>query len=275
MSAIIISSDSSEIERKVAELISESLGYGIINRRNVLPAVAEKYNVPEDDLLKVLEKRPSLFKSSSRKWRLLLSYIQETVLDELLKDNRICYGLAAHLYVLGVSHVLRVRVLSNNDEKVRQIMAHSGADRKVAIKLLDKEKKHRSQWSKELYDMDETDSSRYDLSINLNNIDLNDAINLIEETISYRRFKTMTYSKRCMEDLALTARARAILIERFPDIRVRATNGKLIVTLLSLRREKKKKTKIVKDMVDGLNGVDYVEVHVFNDFFGQAAESFR
>lgn len=275
MSAIIISSDSQEIEQKIAELISESLGYGTINRESILPIVAEKHKISEDDLLKILEKRPSVFKSSIRNWRLLLSYIQETVLDELLKDNQICYGLAAHLYVLGVSHVLRVRILSNNDEKIRQIMAHSSATRKVAIKILEKEKKHRSQWSKDLYDMDETDSSRYDLSINLNNIDLNTAIRLIEETISYRRFKTMSYSLRCIEDLALAARARAILIKRFPDIRVRANNGKLIITLLTLRREKKKKTKIIKKMIGDIQGIDYVEVHVYNDFFGQAAESFR
>lgn len=275
MSAIIISSDSQEIEQKIAELISESLGYGTINRESILPIVAEKHKISEDDLLKILEKRPSVFKSSIRNWRLLLSYIQETVLDELLKDNQICYGLAAHLYVLGVSHVLRVRILSNNDEKIRQIMAHSSATRKVAIKILEKEKKHRSQWSKDLYDMDETDSSRYDLSINLNNIDLNTAIRLIEGTISYRRFKTMSYSLRCIEDLALAARARAILIKRFPDIRVRANNGKLIITLLTLRREKKKKTKIIKKMIGDIQGIDYVEVHVYNDFFGQAAESFR
>lgn len=275
MSAIIISSDSQEIEQKIAELISESLGYGTINRESILPIVAEKHKISEDDLLKILEKRPSVFKSSIRNWRLLLSYIQETVLDELLKDNQICYGLAAHLYVLGVSHVLRVRILSNNDEKIRQIMAHSSATRKVAIKILEKEKKHRSQWSRDLYDMDETDSSRYDLSINLNNIDLNTAIRLIEETISYRRFKTMSYSLRCIEDLALAARARAILIKRFPDIRVRANNGKLIITLLTLRREKKKKTKIIKKMIGDIQGIDYVEVHVYNDFFGQAAESFR
>jgi hypothetical protein len=80
---------------------------------------------------------------------------------------------------------------------------------------------------------------------------------------------------KCIDDLALAVRARSVLIKRFPDIRVGANNGKLIITLLSLRREKKKKTKIIKEMIDDIPGVDYVEVHVINDFFGQAAESFR
>lgn len=275
MSVIIISSDSYEIEQKTAELIAESTGYGSMGREDILPKVAEKYNVSEEELIKVLEKRPSVFKSSHRHWRRLLLYIQEAALSEIIKDNLICHGLAAHLYVMGVSHVLKVRVLSNEADRILQIKAQSGVNREVAIKILEKEKKNRSQWSTELYDMDETDSSKYDLSINLNNIEIGDAIKIIDETISYRRFKTMTYSMRCIEDLALATRVRTVLIERFPDIRVSVHNGKLVVSLLSLRREKKKKTKIIREMIDGIDGIEHVEVHVFKDFFGEAADSFR
>jgi cytidylate kinase len=275
MSIIIISSDSQEIEQKTAGLISESLGYGTINRENVLPKVAEKYDIPVDELTKILEKRPSVFRSSIRHWNLLLSYTQEMTVEELSNDDMVCYGLAAHLYVLGVSHVLRVRILSKEDEKLRELMSHTGITRQAAQKLLDKEKKYRARWSSDLFEMDETDSSRYDLSINLNNIDLEEAIRLIGETISYRRFKAMTYSIRCMEDLAIVSRARAILIKRFPDIRIQASGGRLIVSLLSLKREKMKKTKIIKEMTSDIKGVDYVEVHVFNDYFGHAAQSFR
>ncbi len=275
MSIIIISSDSPEIEKKTAGLIAESLGYEVLDRESILPKIAEKHGTSADDLIKVLEKRPSVFRSSVRQWNLLLSYIQEATVEELRRDNLVCHGLAAHLYVLGVSHVLRVRILSKEDEKLREVMAHTGITRQAARKLLDKEKKYRSRWSSDLYDLDETDSSRYDFSISLDNIDLEDAIKMIEETISYRRFRAMTYSIRCMEDLAIVSRARAILIKRFPDVRIQASGGRLIISLLSLKREKVKKTKIIKEMTNDIEGVDYVEVHVFNDYFGQAAESFR
>ena len=185
MSIIIISSDSKGIEQKTAGLISDALGYRTLNREGVLPMVAEKYNVSVDDLVRVLEKRPSVFRSSIRQWNLLLSYIQEWVAEELLQDNLVCHGLAAHLYVLGVSHVLRVRILSKEDEKIRELMDHTGITRQAATKLIDKEKKYRARWSSDLYDLDETDSSRYDLSINLNNIDQEDAIKLIEESEKY------------------------------------------------------------------------------------------
>jgi cytidylate kinase len=275
MSIIIISSDSREIEQKTAELISESLGYGKISREEIFPKVAEKYEVSTDDLVKVLEKRPSVFRSSTRRWNLLLSYIQEAVVEELLQDNLVCHGVAAHLYALGISHVLRARILSKEDEKIHEMMSHTGINRETATKLLDKEKKYRARWSSDLYDTDETDSSRYDLSITLDNIDLEDAIKMIEETISYRRFKAMTYSIRCIEDLAIVSRARAILLKRFPDVKIQASGGRLIISLLSLKREKMKKTKIIKEMTNDIAGVDYVEVHVFTDYFGQAAESFR
>lgn len=275
MPVIIISSDLQELEQKTAGLISESSSFRILTREDIFPVVAERYNVPEEDLHKVLDKRPNILRSSFRYWNMLLAFIQEAVFHELSGDNIVCYGLASHLYVRGVSHVLRARILSGEDERIRMIMAHSGVNRQTAFKLLDREKKYRSAWSADFFKMDETDSSKYDLSINLNNIDLDEAIKLIEETVSSRRFKTMTYSIKCMEDLALAARARALLIKDFPDINVRANNGKLIVTLLSLRRQKKKKTRIIKEMTGEIKGVDYVEIHVYTDYFGQAAESFR
>ena len=275
MSIIIISSDSQVIEQKTAVLISDSLGYGKIDREGVLPKVAGKYAISVDDLVKVLEQGPSVLRSKIRKWNLLHSYIQEGVVEELLNDDLICHGLAAHLYVLGISHVLRVRIVSKEDEKLREVMDQAGINRQAAQKILDKEKKYRARWSSDLYGVDETDSSRYDLSINLNNIALEDAVKLIEETISYRRFEAMTYSIRCMEDLAIVSRARAILIKGFPDVRIQASGGRLIISLLSLKREKMKKTKIIKEMINDIKGVDYVEVHVFNDYFGHAAESFR
>ncbi len=275
MSIIIISSDSQEIESRTAGLISESLGYGMAARKEILPKVAEKYGLSADELVNVLEKRPSIFRSSVRQWKLYLSYIQEGVVEELRRDNLVCYGLAAHLYVLGVSHVLRVRILAKEEEKLRELTAHTGIDMQAARKLIDKEKKYRSRWAYEMYGMDEADSSRYDLSINLNSLDLEDAIKLIEETVSYRRFKAMTYSIRCLEDLAIVSRARAVLKKRFPDVRVQASGGRLIISLLSLKREKVKKTKMIKEMTSDIQGVDYVEVHVFNDYLKQAAESFR
>jgi cytidylate kinase len=274
MSVIIISSDSYQTGREIAESTAKALGYGYLGR-DILGKVADKYKVPEEKLTQVLEERPSFLSMSSKLRNRYLAYIQESALSELLKGNLVCQGLAAHLYVLGISHVLRVRVLSDVEKRAQQIVSEGGISLEKAKKLLETQKKARRRWSMEAFHLDETDPSQYDMVISLSQIDPGEAVKIITETVAYRRFEPMTYSTKCMQDLALASRARAALLDRFPDVRVRANRGTLVVETTALRREKQKRAKAIKDLAGEIPGVEYVEVHVINDIFRQAAESFR
>jgi cytidylate kinase len=274
MSVIIISSDSYQTGREIAESTAKSMGYGFLGR-DILGKVADKYKVPEEKLTQVLEERPSFLSMSSKVRNRYLAYIQESVLSELLKGNLVCQGLAAHLYVLGISHVLRVRVLSDVEKRVQQIASDGGISLEKAKKILDAQKKGRQRWSMDAFRLDETEPSQFDLVISLSQIDQTEAVKIITETVAYRRFEPMTYSTKCMQDLALASRARAALLDRFPDVRVRANRGTLVVETTALRREKQKRATAIKALAGEIPGVEYVEVHVINDIFRQAAESFR
>jgi cytidylate kinase len=274
MSVIIISSDLYQTGREIAQSTAKALGYGYLGRE-ILGKVADQHKIPEEKLTQVLEQRPSFLSMSSKLRNRYLAYIQESVLSEFLKGNLVCQGLAAHLYVLGISHVLRVRVLSDVEKRVQQIASEGGISLEKAKKVLDTQKKVRQRWSLDAFRLDETDPSQFDLVISLSQIDQAEAVKIITETVAYRRFEPMTYSTKCMQDLALASSVRAALLERFPDVRVRANRGTLIVETTALRREKQKRAKAIKELAGELPGVEYVEVHVINDIFRQAAESFR
>jgi len=274
MSVIIISSDSYKTGQEIAQSSARALGYKPLDRE-ILGKVANKARVSEEKLTQALDEGPSFLGLSSKLCHRYLAYIQEATLSELLNDNVVCHGLAAHLYVLGVSHVLRVRVLSDGEKRAQQIASQSGISLDKAKKFLDRQKRARRRWSMDAFHLDETDPSQYDLVISLSQIDSGEAVKIIGETVAYRRFQPMTYSIKCMQDLALASKVRAALLERFPDVRVRANRGTLIVETTVLRREKQKRAKAIKELAGGLPGVEYVEVHVVNDIFRQAAESFR
>ncbi len=274
MSVIIISSDSYQTGRDIAESTAKVLGYSYLGR-DILSKVADKYKLPEEKLTQALDERPSFLGLSSKLRNRYLAYIQEAVLSELLKDNLVCQGLAAHLYVLGVSHVLKVRVLLDLEERSMELTSRGGVTISKAKKLIERRKRDRQRWSMDAFHLDETDPSRYDLVISLSQIDPNEAVKIITETVAYRRFEPMTYSIKCIQDLALANRVRATLLDRFPDVRVRANSGTLVVETTSLKREKQKRAKAIKELAGGIPGVEYVEVHVINDIFRQAAESFR
>jgi cytidylate kinase len=274
MSVIIISSDSSEKGEEIARKTARSLGYAYLGRE-VLGTVAARCGIPEEKLEYALEECPPFPGRSARLQRRCQAFIQTTTLGELLKDNVVCYGLAAHLYVLGVSHALKVRILVDPDEQAREMSSQGNIPIEKARRLIERRRKFRRRWSLEYYQLDETDPSQYDLVISLSQIDADEAINIIAQTAGGRRFAPMTYSLKCMEDAELSSRVRSGLLEAFPNVKVRAQGGTVIVETKGTRRDKVKKAKAIKERAGSIEGVDYVEVHVKNGLFRKTSASSR
>jgi cytidylate kinase len=274
MPIIIFLSDSYEKGKEIAKKTADNLDYKYVDR-DILGEIAKRHDITESKLLKALDEMPSLFGFSSKTWHQYLVYIQEGTLKELLDDKVICHGLAAHLYVLGGSHVMKVRILMDPEKMAREIASKEGISVEKAYNIVKQQKELRKKWSLRAFNIDETDLSRYDLVINLSQIDDKEAVDMIAKASTYRKFQPMTYSIRCLHDRELASRVKAVLLKRFPDVRVNATNGTVVIEIKALKREKQKKTRIIKEMVGNMAGVNYVEVHIINDMLRQAIETFR
>jgi cytidylate kinase len=251
MPVIIFASDLYQESREISKKTAESLGYKYVDRK-ILTSAAAKHDVPEAKLIKALDETPSFMGMSSKAWKLYLAYIQEAVLGELLDDKAVCHGLAAHLYVLGVSHVLKVGIIMDLDERAKYVAEQEKVPFEKAKKIVQRRGKYRKRWSLSAFNRDETDPSRYDMVINISQITSEEAVGMIT-----------------------TATVRSALMRNFPDVRVQARDGTVVVEIKALKREKQKKAKAIKEIAGKISGVHYVEVHVFNDIIGQAAESGR
>ncbi|MCF8081468.1 MAG: cytidylate kinase-like family protein [Deltaproteobacteria bacterium] len=269
MSIIIISSDSYEKGEEIAHNAARALDYACLDRE-LLAVVAARYGIPQDRLEWALESSPSSWGRSARLQDRCLAYMQSTTLGELLKDNTVCHGLAAHLYVVGISHALRVRILAEPVELAREISGEGEVPPERAPRFIDRQRKLRQHWSLTHYQLDETDPSQYDLVISLSQIHTDEAIKIIAQTAGYRRFAPMTYSLRCIKDAELASRVRAGLLEAYPKVKVRAEGGTVIVETQGSRRNKLKKAAAIKEEVQAMEGVDYVEVHIKNGLFKRA-----
>ncbi len=274
MPIITITADSAQKSREIAEKAAETLGYRYVDRK-ILSQVAVKHNVPEPKLIKAMDEPPSIMRMSPKIWKQYLTYVQEAVLGELLGDNIVCHGLAAQVYVLGVSHVLKIGIIEDPDERARNLAAQGNISMKKAKKTVELQEKKRKRWSSEAFGLDVTASSLYDMVINISQIDPDEAVGMITTATEYRKFKPNTYSIKCLQDRELAARVQVALLKKFPDARVQTASGNVVVEIKALKREKAKKVDAVKEVVGKVSGVHYVEVHVINDIFRQAAESGR
>ena len=265
MPIIIISSDSYITGREISKKIAKETGYDYVDREIIDP-VTKKFNLQDGQLVKALEETPSLFGLSGKVRKKLLACIEEATVEKLLKDNVVCHGLAAHLYVLDVSHVIKVRVLSDPVKLASQLSSEAGASVEKIEILLKNNTKKRKRWSLDAFGLDETDPSNYDMVINLSQIDLDEATKNIAGMTVYRKFQPITYSTNCLKNKNLACKARVVLMDQFPDVRVRANGSTIVVEAKIKKRSKQKIAGVIKKIAGGINGVDYVEVHAVSDF---------
>lgn len=275
MPIIIISSDAETSEQQIAEQTAKTLGYQTLGP-DLLPAVAEKYGAPADKLAEVLGRiPPPWWRRQTKRGRQYLSWIEAEVLDRLMADGIVCWGLAAHLYVLGVSHVLKARLLTDNVRQAEQLSEQYGIQLRKAQKRLENAQRRRTEWSVTTFNQDELDPSLYDLVINLGQIEPDEAVSNICGAAGYRRFQPMTYSINALADIALAAKVKVKLLESLSDIRVQTRDGQVVVTSKAMKHERNKKATAIKALAAEVPGVNFVEVHLINYVIREAAQSSR
>jgi cytidylate kinase len=274
MPIITISSNSQKRESEIARGVAEKLGFPMVGRE-ILAEIARDHGVAEEELVKALDDPPGLLGMRPKRRRELLVYIQAACLDRTLSDNLVCHGLVAHLYLTGVSHALTVRVLADPKERTDELAKEKAVSSEKAIKLVKQGDEARRRWSQEAFNLDETDAELYDMVFNLANLEPAKAVEIICDAASYSKFQAMTYSRKYLADKAMASKVLEKLMHQFPEIQVQVSDGTVVAQVQSLKRGQRKKQEAVREMASQVPGVNYVEVHVIKDFFGQAAQSGR
>ena len=230
MSIITISRGSYSQGETIATKLATKLGYECFSREVLLEA-SKDFNIPEVKLVRAIHDSPSILDRFTYGKEKYIAYIQAAVLKHLQKDNVVYHGLAGHFFVTGISHVLKVRIIADMEDRVRREMEQEEISTKEAVRILKQDDEERRKWSKHLYGIDTWDPSLYDLVIHIGKITVEDAVKIISQTVGLKQFQTTPESQKAIKDLALAAEVRAVLVNRKPDVEVIAQEG--IVYLLT------------------------------------------
>lgn len=272
MPIIIITSELDEPEKEIISGTATALDYQVLGP-DFLNDVAGIYNVPVNSLSDALEVTPAVWRwKQSRRWSYHLACIESEVLQRLKSDHIVCWGLAAHLYVEGVSHAFKIRLAADRMHRLAAIAKEKSMSQPRAGKWLNNENNRRQQWSLAAFNQDELDPSLYDMVLKLGQIAPDEAVQAITSAAGYRKFKPMTYSVKNLDDIALAAKVKTKLLESLTDVSVQSMDGKVVVTSKALKRERQKKIAMIKDIAGAVEGVDYVEVHLINYVIREAMD---
>jgi len=243
MSAITISRGSYTRGREVAQKAADKLGYECISREVILET-SKKFNIPEVKLVRAIHDAPSIldrFRYGREKY---IAFIQAEILRRMRNDNIIYCGLAGHFFVRDIRHVLQVRILSDFEDRVQNEMEREKITAEAAAAILRRDDEERRKWSQHLYGIDTCDPSLYDLVIHIKKMTVDDAVEIICNTVRMEHFQPTEQSRRAIEDLALAAEVKVALVNLKPNISVEVSNG--IALIKTTARESQEEGLIEK-----------------------------
>ncbi|OQX63717.1 MAG: histidine kinase [Desulfococcus sp. 4484_241] len=264
MSVITISRGSYSRGKEVAEKIAEKLGYKCISR-DLLIEASETFNIPEIKLVRAIHDAPSVLERFTHGKEKYVSYIRKVLLEHVRRDNMVYHGLAGHYFLLNVPNVLKVRIIADMEDRIREEMKRENIPYDKARYLLRKDDDERRKWGLKLYGIDTWDSSLYDMVLHIKDLTVDDAVDLIIHTVGKPAFQTTPRARKIIDDLLLEATVQAELVKVAPRVNVTAHDGVVFVgesqEALTLSNNDLDE---IRRIVKGIEGVRDIHITVHN-----------
>lgn len=260
MSIIAISRGSYRRGKEVAEKVAQKLGYTCIDRDLLIDAMDE-FHLPEIKLVRNIHDATSVLNRFPHGKERYVASIRAAVLKHCQKDKMVYHGLAGHFFVKDVSHAFKVRIVADLEMRIIEEMEREKISAQEARYILKKDDDERRKWGLFLYGIDIWDSKIYDMVINIGTLTVDDAVDIIINTIRFPCFQPKPESQQIINDLALTAQVQVALFE-YPNARVSARDGKVYARLKAPLDQQETITANLENIIKKIDGVTDVDIRL-------------
>jgi len=260
MAIITISRGSYSKGKEVAEEVASALGYECVSREVLLDA-SDRFNIPEMRLVRAIHDAPSILERLGREKQAYIAYIRCALARRARKDNVVYHGLAGHLLLKGIPHVLKVRIISDLEDRVKSEMERERMNEQEARSLILRDDEERRRWTRTLFGLDPWDSALYDLVLHIRKLTVADAAALICKAAKLKQFETTREARQKMDDLVVACEVKAAFVEEYTDVGVVCEFGNVLIYCKSGERIEHKLQEKAKKLTREISGVHHMEVH--------------
>lgn len=263
MSVITISRDIKSGGREIANCLAEKLNYTCLINRDVIAECARKYNIVEENLLNRLEEAPNIWQRLTREHHRYLIYVQSAILEAVKKDNVVYHGLAGQLFLSGIQHVFKLKIVAPFESRVDLAMQEMNIDREEAIKFLNNADDKRNRWFRIIYGEDRHRLSLYDLSVNRQNVSNETLCNIVALAVNSEDFKTNEHSMAKLKNLSTACEVKAAFAtdDRLWDQDIKVSASGSVVTLMGIVKNEKIRDELI-DIATKVKGVTKCETRL-------------
>lgn len=260
MAIITISRGSYHHGKAVAEKLAAKLGYAPVSRDQIIESLDE-FHLPEIKLKHGLHDAFTLLDRVPNGKKRYITAVRAALLKQFMTGNIVYHGLSGHHYIKSISHVLKVRIVADLDNRIQAEMERTGTSADQARRLLKKDDDERRKWAMFLYDIDLFDSSLYNLVIRIGHLSEDDAVNIIADAARLPLFQETPQSRAELADAALEAQASQALFD-FPTADVRVQDGKVNVGMKIPEDQQETIAEKVTDLLENIEGIGEFSIHM-------------
>ena len=212
-----------------------------------------------------------------------LAFTTAYLCDRALEGPLVYHGRTGHMLLPGITHLLRVRVIADQEFRLRTVMRDLNLDRKKARRYLEEVDEDRHRWVRAMYGVSWEDAARYDVTINLEHFNLENASVALTSISQLPDFQLTPAAKKAMGDLRLGSKARLLLARDDrtynTNFAVRADKGIITVTYAP---QDAALADVIPQVLQTLPGVQKIETTLassnilwIQENFDAASEAFR
>jgi hypothetical protein len=184
------------------------------------------------------------------------SFTAKVLCERALNGNLVYAGRTGHLLLPGVTHILRVRVVTDMETRINSVMERLRLNREKAKKYIEQVEDDRERWTRTMYSVSWDFAGYYDLVVNLEQVGVANAATALCAYAQLPEFHETPASRRALEDLRLASEARLALARDkrtyAARLKVRSSEGALSVTYLP---KDGALASVIPEVVAGVEGV--------------------
>lgn len=200
MAIITIARQEGSLSNEIALELASRLGCQCVANDLIVQELTTKYGIDEKAINKYDEKKPGLLASLTNQHDKYNNYFKLYFLEKAISSPKcILLGRGGAFFLRNVPGVLRIRVVGNENLRVRRMMKIKNIDEKAARKHVAVRDNERAGYTRFFYNMSWDDPGSYDIVINTDNLAPDTIAAFLEGTIKH--YETEEYTEKLVTRL--------------------------------------------------------------------------
>jgi len=264
MPIITISRGSYYHGKSVADKLAKKLGYTCLSRDKIIEKLDE-FHLPEIKLLRGINDAFSVLDRFPHGKERFVATIKSAILQHFLSDNVVYHGLVGHHFIRDISHVLKVRIIADTENRIADEMTRENISEEKARYILKKDDEERRKWGMFLYGIDIMNPETYNLTIRIGHLTEEEAVDIIANAVTFPAFQETAASKSALMDSAMTALVSWKLFD-FPSSVVASENGRVRISLKAPENQQPIIQERINQILSNLEGLKELTIQ-FEPYF--------